>query len=173
MRKGKAPWNQPLAQGRRIPVKFRPMPHRLTALGPRHHAAIRMKIDGASGIAIAEGLGVELRTVYLWMSDPLVKEEPGRQLTRVDEAFADQLALGAMQGLDALRGLVHGPVAEPIDPRLRLQAACELLDRYQKAAQAHGGDELASLPDEELIERAWQLLTASSTEDIDAEVVER
>ena len=154
-------------------MNFRSMPHRLTALGPRHHAAIRMKIDGASGHAIADALGVELRTVYLWMSDPLVKEELGRQLRRVDEAFAQQLALGALQGLEALRGLVHGPVAEPIDPRLRLQAACELLDRYQWAAQARGGDALALLTDEELVEQAWRRLGASAPTDANAVVIER
>jgi hypothetical protein len=143
-------------------MKFRAMPHRLTALAPRHHAAIRMKIDGAPGVAIAETLDVELRTVYLWMSDPLVKQELARQLERVNESFAQRLAIAALQGLEALRDLVEEPSERPVEPALKLRAACELLDRYDRIATcepaASPASALAALSDEALVERARQIL---------------
>jgi Homeodomain-like domain len=71
--------------------------HPLTKLGPRHHAAIRMKLAGASGRAIAAALGVERRTVWLWFSDPLVKHELARQLARLNRRFADLEAAAAVQ----------------------------------------------------------------------------
>jgi hypothetical protein len=57
----------------------------LRTLAPRHHHAIRLKLDGASGREIAETLGVETSTVYLWMGDPLVKDELARQLERISD----------------------------------------------------------------------------------------
>jgi hypothetical protein len=69
------------------------MSEHLRSLGPRHHAAIRLKLDGASGSEIANALDVETRTVYLWMGDPLVKDELARQLDRVGDEFARELAL--------------------------------------------------------------------------------
>ena len=74
------------------------MPQHLRILTPRHHAAIRLKLDGASGGEIAETLGVQRRTVYLWMGDPLMKQELARQLERIGDEFARQLALAAMVG---------------------------------------------------------------------------
>jgi hypothetical protein len=71
--------------------------HPLTKLGPRHHAAIRMKLGGASGRAIAAALRVERRTVYLWMGDPLVKRELARQLMRLNQRFADLEAAAAVR----------------------------------------------------------------------------
>src|SRR5215213_10581956 len=65
----------------------------LQVLGPRHHAAIRLKLDGASGREIADALDVQTRTVYLWMGDPLVKEELARQLDRIGDVFAREIAL--------------------------------------------------------------------------------
>ena len=65
----------------------------LQVLGPRHHAAIRLKLDGASGREIADALDVQTRSVYLWMGDPLVKEELARQLDRIGDVFAREIAL--------------------------------------------------------------------------------
>jgi DNA-binding CsgD family transcriptional regulator len=59
------------------------VPRKLVTLSPKHHAAIRQKIAGASGAEIAQELGVTRRTVYLWMSDALVKTELERQLAAI------------------------------------------------------------------------------------------
>jgi len=67
------------------------MAHRLRDLGPQHHAAVRMRIEGVPSDEICERLGIERRTLYLWFGDPLVKAELTRQLARVDELFAGQL----------------------------------------------------------------------------------
>src|SRR5215207_3864072 len=78
----------PLANTDVIPVKFPRMAHRLRDLGPQHHAAVRMRIEGVPSDEICERLGIERRTLYLWFVDPLVKAELTRQLARVDELFA-------------------------------------------------------------------------------------
>lgn len=108
------------------------MPRRLTALGPRHHAAIRRKLDGASGTEIAQAVGVERRTVYLWMGDPLVKEELERQLLRVHDEVAARLAAGAVVALEQLVAIVERPLNRDPDPMERIAAAREILDRYEQ-----------------------------------------
>ena len=71
------------------------MSERLQALGPRHDAAIRLKLDGASGGEITDALDVQTRTVYLWMGEPLVKEELARQLDRIGLAPSKQRVGGS------------------------------------------------------------------------------
>jgi hypothetical protein len=108
------------------------MAQHLRSLGPRHHAAIRLKLDGASGCEIAETLGVETRTVYLWMGDPLVKQELARQLERISDEFARQLALAAMVGVSELREAVQLPIEGSITPEQKLAFIRETLDRFER-----------------------------------------
>ena len=79
------------------------MSQQLRTLAPRHYAAIRLKVAGASGGEIAETLGVETRTVYLWMGDPLVKGELARQLELISDEFARQLSQAALVAISQLR----------------------------------------------------------------------
>jgi hypothetical protein len=104
----------------------------LRALSPRHHLAIRLKLDGASGREIADTLGVEIRTVYLWMGDPLVKQELARQLERISDEFACQLALAAMVGVSELREAVQLPIEGSITPEQKLAFIQETLDRSER-----------------------------------------
>ena len=57
----------------------RAMAKPLHQLGPRHHRAVALRVAGESPQSIADSLGVERRTVYLWFSDPLVKDELERR----------------------------------------------------------------------------------------------
>lgn len=88
-----------------------------------------MRLGGASGQAIADCLGVERRTVYLWFSDPLVKEELARQLERSNEAVTDTLVTAGLVGLERLRQLAELPIEGTISPKLKLAAVKEMLDR--------------------------------------------
>ena len=79
------------------------MSQRLQKLGPRHHAAIRMRIAGCSNRDIQEEIGVELRTLYLWFGDPLVQAEIDRQLERISGLLAERLAVSGLQVPDPNR----------------------------------------------------------------------
>lgn len=113
------------------------MSRTLTALGPRHHAAIRLKLNGASGAAIAQSVGVKRRTVYLWMGDPLVKHELERQLERLNDEVALRLAAAALAGLEELTGLLGQPNSRSPDPMEKLAIGTEILDRYERLRQEH------------------------------------
>lgn len=75
----------------------------LHQLGPRHHRAVALRIAGESPQSIADSLGVERRTVYLWFSDPMVKEEVQRRVALVGRLVDEQLAVRAL-GAAADRG---------------------------------------------------------------------
>jgi len=111
------------------------MPHRLAALSPRHHTAIRLKLSGASGAEIAERVGVERRTVYLWMGDQLVKDELERQLERLNDEVAVRLATAALAGLEQLTELLGQPASRNPDPAEKLAIAKEILGRYEHLRQ--------------------------------------
>jgi hypothetical protein len=76
------------------------MPHRLLELQPRHHAAIRMCIEGRSTEQISRALEVKPRTLYIWFSDPLVKRELAEQLQRFNEIFAERYAAVCLAAID-------------------------------------------------------------------------
>src|SRR5262245_16968305 len=139
------------------------MSEALHALGPRHHAAIRLKLDGASGREIAEALDVQTRTVYLWMGDPLVKDELARQLDRIGGEFAKELALAASTALAELRKMAELPVDGPIGATEKLSCIQEILDRFAPSVRSgapgdRARDRLESLSDHELIAKAESLI---------------
>jgi len=70
--------------------------------------------------------------VYLWMGDPLVKQELARRLERIGDEFDRQLALAAMVGLAQLREAVQLPIEGPITPEQKLAFIREALDRFQR-----------------------------------------
>lgn len=109
---------------------------RLTKLSPRHLAAIRLRIEGRDNAFIAEQLGVSNRTLHLWFSDPMIKEEMKRQLDAVHERFAESMANAAFRGINALVGMIEKPAATPdISDSMRLEAVRELLDRHAETAR--------------------------------------
>ena len=135
----------------------------LQALSPRHHAAIRLKLDGASGSEIAEALDVQTRTVYLWMGDPLVKDELARQLERIGDEFARELALAANTAITELRKMAELPIDGPLGTSEKLSCIQEILDRFVPTTtmvqeRQPRQQELASLSDAELIALAHNLL---------------
>jgi hypothetical protein len=138
------------------------MNERLQALGPRHHAAIRLKLDGASGSEIADALDVQTRTVYLWMGDPLVKEELARQLDRIGDEFARELALAATTALAELRKMAELPVDGPLGATDKLRCIQEIFDRVEPSLTASRptriSDEIGRLSDDELIAHARELV---------------
>lgn len=78
------------------------MPKHLKVLSPRHHDAIRRRVAGSDPREIADALGVALRTVYLWFSDPLVKDEFQRTLLRINDELAQRVAEHGLQALETL-----------------------------------------------------------------------
>lgn len=62
---------------------------------------------------IAERFGVQLRTVYLWFSDPLVKEEMRRRSAQIGERIMDGLAENVLIALEQLRAVFKTALAAP------------------------------------------------------------
>ncbi len=64
---------------------------RLHKLSPAHHRAVALRVAGEPPQAIVQALGVQLRTVYVWFSAPLVKAEVERRSQEVDRLVNLQL----------------------------------------------------------------------------------
>ena len=103
------------------------MPH-LRELGPQHHAAIRMRLEGLSTETTCEQLEIKPRTLYVWFSDPLVKAELVERQRRINELFAERLALVASSALDELETLVKAPTRGAVTPETKLKAIKEVRD---------------------------------------------
>lgn len=142
---------------------------RLKKLEPVHHAAARMRVEGRSADDISVELNVAKRTVYMWMSDDLVRTEISTLLERVNEVFSEKIAESAMVGLVELTNIVKMPLTDntlPVEDKL--EALRELLDRTQHltkhAAGAPGGagsisiyNQIGQMSDEDLRRRAAEL----------------
>jgi DNA-directed RNA polymerase specialized sigma24 family protein len=74
------------------------MTHTLQKLSPRHHRAVALRVAGESPQAIAETLGVQRRTVYLWFSATRMKAEVERRLQEVDRLVDQLLARDLLGG---------------------------------------------------------------------------
>ena len=74
----------------------------LHRLSPRHHQAVALRLACDRPQAIAESLGVERRTVYLWFSDPMVKEELQRRCRDVANLITERFADYALRAVDRL-----------------------------------------------------------------------
>lgn len=68
----------------------------LRNLTPRHHRAIALRLAGETPASIATTLGVKRRTVYVWFSSPLMKEELRLRLRQVDDLIVQRLAAQAL-----------------------------------------------------------------------------
>jgi hypothetical protein len=106
-----------------------PVPHRLRKLQARHYVAIGMRLDGRSSEAIAEALGVKLRTVYIWFSDPLVKTELDSQQRELRRRFREKIAEAALAGASVLADVAQEPIEGPISAETKLRAVRLILER--------------------------------------------
>jgi hypothetical protein len=152
----------------------------LRELNSRHHTAINMRIAGASPSAIAETLGVQRRTVYLWFGDPLVKRQLVSRTENVNDLIADRLAANALVGLDLLRTFAEEPCDTPVSPQLRLEAIRELLERHPltnaRAALASTDDHQSvfqAMDDHELAALLHRWAGAGSGEDPNDDAIAR
>ncbi len=75
---------------------------------------------------------MQRRTVYLWMGDPLVKDELARQLERISDEFARQLSRAALVAVSQLKEAVQLPVEGPITPEQKLAFIREALDWFER-----------------------------------------
>ncbi len=102
----------------------------LHQLSPRHHKAVALRIAGESPQSIAESLGVELRTVYLWFSDPLVKDEVQRRCRDVADLVSERLADHTLSALERLGEVIDLPLdTESLTVAQKLEVIREILDR--------------------------------------------
>lgn len=89
-----------------------------------------LRIAGESPQSIAESLGVELRTVYLWFSDPLVKDEVQRRCRDIANLTSERLAEHTLSALDRLGEVIELPLdTESLTVAQKLEVIREILDR--------------------------------------------
>jgi hypothetical protein len=75
---------------------------RLLKLNTQHKAAARLRVEGRTNEQIAEDLGVAIRTLHVWFSDDLVKQEIRRLLERVEDVFVERKATAGLRALEEL-----------------------------------------------------------------------
>jgi hypothetical protein len=92
-----------------------------------------MRIEGRSSTEICEELGVKQRTLYIWFSDPLVKEALVSAQANLATDLREKLAQVTLVGLEALREIAGASLEGPIPVALKHQAACDILDRVPLA----------------------------------------
>lgn len=117
------------------------MGNKLVELHPQHHAAIRLRLEGKKADEIAEELEVTLRTVHIWFSDPLVKNQMNELVARSNEIFAEKMALGGIVGMDELRAAVQAGYKDRPSPGTWLEIVRELMKYTPMAAAAMAGQE--------------------------------
>lgn len=117
------------------------MPHRLKQLQARHHAAIRMRVEGRSSTEICEELGITRRTLYIWFSDPLVKEELASAQADMTDQLREKINQGVLRAIECLRQMVAAPIEGPVPAAVRVQAARALLDRVPPKKQPEAAQE--------------------------------
>lgn len=106
-----------------------------------------MKIEGCSGQEIADAIGVEKRTVYLWFSDGLVKGELERQRGQVFELFASRLLDVGMQAIRRLEELSELPLEQThLTVEQRIAVTQEILDRIPMTAKQQHRTPSSPLP---------------------------
>jgi AcrR family transcriptional regulator len=96
--------------------------------------AVMMRLDGRTPDQIAENLGVQRRTVYLWFSDPLVKAELESEHAQLSNRLREKIATAAVAAVDALREMIATPIEGPISDEARLAAMREVFTRIDPEA---------------------------------------
>jgi AcrR family transcriptional regulator len=108
----------------------RAMAKPLHQLSPHHRQAVALRLAGERPQAIADSLGVERRTVYLWFGDPLVKGELERRSRDLAKLITERLADHTLAALSRLREIIELPLDRgSLTPAQKLEAIREILDR--------------------------------------------
>ena len=108
----------------------RAMAKPLHQLGPHHHQAVALRLAGERPQVIAESLGVERRTVYLWFSDQLVKDELERRSRDLARLITERLADHTLAALSRLREIIDLPLSSTsLTAAEKLEVIREILDR--------------------------------------------
>ena len=151
---------------------------RLKKLNTQHKAACRLKAEGRSIKYISDELGVAVRTLHVWFSDDIVKEEVARLTDEVEHNFVQRLSQAGMQALDHLVEVATDASNTAVDSQgrtrgiewnTRLEMLNSILDRIPQGARiehqaeaiaaANGGENSSiqvlistfqSMPDEQL-----------------------
>lgn len=106
---------------------------RLKALNTLHLAACRMRVEGRNNAYIAEELGVQVRTLHVWFSDPLVKAEIKRLIGRIDDVFVERKATAGLRALDELSDFASADAT-----LVRTTATCVVCGYVGSACNPHG-----------------------------------
>jgi hypothetical protein len=111
-------------------MQSRAMAKPLHQLSPHHHQAVALRLAGERPQAIADSIGVERRTVYLWFSDPLVKDELERRSRDLAKLITERLADHTLAALSRLRENIELPLDRAsLTPAQKLEVIREILDR--------------------------------------------
>ncbi len=122
--------DHPLVQLDVIAMQLQGMAKPLHRLSPRHRQAVALRLAGERPQSIADSLGVERRTVYLWFSDPLVKYELERRSRDLAKLVTERLAGHTLAALSRLREIIELPVSpQSLSPAEKLEVIREILDR--------------------------------------------
>lgn len=107
-----------------------------------------MRLEGRPTRDICDALEIQARTLYIWFSDPLVKDELDRHLAQINELFAERIAGVAMQGLSAVADIAAAPVDEPVSWETKLEAIRMILERLvpPDADETHSPGRLDDCP---------------------------
>lgn len=134
------------------------MPHKLKKLEPKHHIAVRLKVEGKTNDQIAKEIGVRRATVNSWMTQELIKEAIDSLQDRIGEVFAEKIASSGLQTLDVMKQMLEMPIrapdgdgpAEYLTFDQRMQIIDRFLDRNPHTARVQNGNgeggEGAALP---------------------------
>lgn len=94
------------------------------------------RLAGEAPQAIADALGVERRTVYLWFSDPLVKAEMNARGHDMTSLLLERLADHALAALATLRHTLEMPLdSDTLTAEQKLEVVREILDRCAYTAK--------------------------------------
>lgn len=103
---------------------------RLKELGPKHEAAIRLRLAGRSNAEIVKELKVANSTLLVWWSDDLVKDRIAELATMIEREYVVEMARGGMRAFDALVEMATtAPVRSKQTPTHQLEAIREVLNR--------------------------------------------
>lgn len=100
-----------------------------------------MRIEGRSSREICEELGITPRTLYIWFSDPLVKEELASLQAGFSEQLREKINQGVLTAIEALTRMAGAPIEEPVPAAVKAQAARALLDRVPAEKQTEATQE--------------------------------
>jgi hypothetical protein len=138
------------------------MPAKLKKLEPKHHNAIRMKVEGRDHAEIAQALGFRKPTVNNWFSDPMVKAEVDAVQQRVGDLFEEKMASAGLKTLDVMTEMLEMPISstynedgEPVERQyLTFAERMQIVDRFLERSEhtqkpqpfGEGNGEAAGLP---------------------------